>query len=340
MKENEPSTTKFTRETALSAIDTLLTDGGTFKSKSKVTFHEVKFEYPVDFATPPMVQVDVKTQDIRKKGSSLAASTKYAQDYVTDTLSTSAVSVKKLILNGNESSKTNDFTTFNDFRGGDILVKTVEDTEEYDHYAASCEFVKHMVGGLNMFDLFDMKFLDYKLSNSSPWKMSGNFVSRTDCPKAYKHILRDIDGISQQTEMINEIGIPYYQADDGHKIVMYSENSKKNLDELFTDTGIAWYYVIDKTLGHEGIYLPRSIYNFNITSTLADAGQYISPSLPSHTHTVSFGYGPDGNHGGTVHHGSGGCGSVTVRTGAPGGIYTGKTVQPPATKVFLYFYCN
>ena len=344
MVAREPSTTLFTRNTSLSAVNTLLRDGGTFSDASTVTFNgKAVFNKSVDFASPNGVEVDVKTQDIKKSGSTLAASTKYVEDYITNTISTSAVSVKNLILNGNEISKTNNFTTFNDFRGGDILVNTVDDTKEYDHYAASCEFVKSKVGSITMFDLFEMKYMDYRLPSNSKWKMSGSVVTKDECPNAYAHIYNDTVGITPSTETINGVQIPYYLASDGHKIVMSS--NKSFLDTLFSRTGIAWYYILDTTPRSERIWLPRSTYNFSISTS--DVGKYIAPALPSHTHKLNLKFssssssGPYPNHGGsnTCAHGTDDL-QTDGASWAGGTIETGNTVQPPATKMFLYFYCG
>jgi hypothetical protein len=342
MVAREPSTTLFTRNTALSAVNMLLKDGGAFSNASTVTFNgKAIFNKSVDFASPNGVEVDVKTQDIKKSGSTLAASTKYVEDYITNTISTSAVSVRNLILNGNEISKTNNFTTFNDFRGGDILVNTVDDTKEYDHYAASCEFVKSKVGSISMFDLFEMKYMDYRLPDTSKWKMAGSFVTKASCPNAYAHIYNDIIGLTQRTETVSGVRIPYYLASDGHKIVMSS--NKGFLDTLFSRIGIAWYYILDTTPRSERIWLPRSTYNFNISTS--DVGAYIEPTLPTHTHSVSVPRSADGSHGdgSAAHHGgSSHCSSISLDTSGPSSnVYkSGATVQPPATKMFLYFYCG
>lgn len=341
MVAREPSTTLFTRNTALSAVNTLLRDGGAFSNASTVTFNgKAVFNKSVDFASPNGVEVDVKTQDIKKSGSTLAASTKYVEDYITNTISTSAVSVKNLITNGNSSSKTNDFTTTNNFLHENIYVSTMESGCD-DRHAASCEFVKNVVGGINMFDLFEMKYMDYRLPNTSKWKMSGSIVTKASCPNAYAHIYNDTIGLTQRTETVSGVQIPYYLASDGHKIVMSS--NKSFLDTLFNRIGIAWYYILDTTPRSERIWLPRSTYNFNISTS--DVGAYIEPALPTHTHSISVPRSADGSHGdgSAAHHGgSSHCSSIDLNTSGPSSnVYkSGATVQPPATKMFLYFYCG
>ena len=339
MNRNEPSTTYFSRSVALSAINTLLNNGGTFNGK--VTFNGgTVFNKTIDLESPNGVQLYVKTQNLADSSKS-AASTKFVDGLITQTISTSSVSVKKLMLDGNASSKVNDFTTTNNFLHENIYVSTMDDGCD-DTHAASCEFVTRVPGGIKTFDLFDMKFMDYVLPESSAWKMNGTYLYKANgFDEVYQHILADKNAGVAKSITINGVGVDYYQAPDGHKIVMSSNASK--LDTLFSKTGIAWFYVLNTTRGGEYIRLPRSSYNFNISTS--DVGAYIEPSLPSHTHTVSVPRSADGSHGdgSAAHHGgSSHCSTIGLTTSAPNSsIYkSGSTVQPPATKMFLYFYCG
>ena len=369
---NEPATTMFVRNTALSAINTLLGIGGWFGSKSRVGFNgptefnstntvngdstvngkttfsnlvtfngKTKFNTSVDFFSPKGVEAYVKTQSITNSDGSLAASTGYVKNYTTDyvarTLSTSSISVKNLMTMGDP----NDFQNDNIFLKKNIYVSTME-PECDDTHAASCEFVKNIVGGINMFDLFDMKFMDYRLPTTSKWKMSGNWVTKMQSPNAYAHIYDDYIHGTSATETISGILITYTLGSDGHKIVAASNISA--LNNLYNATGIAWYYVIDTTAGRERIMLPRSKYGFDISTS--DVGGYIPASLPAHDHFINLNYSAHAGGSGYPHHGSdsacphssGNLPTGPARWKSP--IGTGTTVQPPATKVFLYFYCG
>ena len=67
--------------------------------------------------------------------------------------------------------------------------------------------------------------------------------------EAYNHLLSDIEGKSIQIEE----GISYYQADDGHKIVLPDQESA--VVELYNRTGYAWYYILD--MENQRFKLPR-----------------------------------------------------------------------------------
>lgn len=89
-------------------------------------------------------------------------------------------------------------------------------------------------------NLFDTKWEDYQLNDIS-WLRSDMFSwqSGTLYSEAYNHLLVDIEGKSIQIEE----GISYYQADDGHKIVLPDQEAA--IVELYKRTGYAWYYILD-----------------------------------------------------------------------------------------------
>ena len=355
MSENEPSTTKFTRDTALSAIDTFLRDGGEFSDKSELIFNgTLTFNTTADFRKSNDSEIFVKTKNIALKTSDVAASTKYVEDYITNTISTSALSVKKLITKGNESSSINDFTTTNKFLNENIYVSTMPITCD-DTHAASCEYVNLKCGSMDAFDLFDVKFIDYILPQSSNWKMSGSVISKNEHPDAYAHIYNDmINGTQGKLNLGGSSnGITYYQAIDGHKIIPYNNTDMTKIKKYFSTTGVAWYYFIDTTPRSERIMLPRSKYGFNIFDVNENAsidlakniGTYIEPALPSHAHSFRVPRSADGEHGDSTAAHHGGSSTCSVINGTTdqviNSIYkVGATVQPPATKMFLYFYCG
>lgn len=359
--ENEPSTTMFSRSVAASAVNELLTRGGVFSYGSLVTFNgDVRFNKDVDAKNANFSVKNLNVAD----SSNYAASTKFVKDAIFETLSTSSTSVKSLILDGNQSSKTNNFVgTTNNFLNENIFVSTMPNGCA-DEHAASCEFVHNIASGI--FDLFDTKFTDHILPSNSRWKLQGSKILGANT-EVYRHILSDITGLNEsQTTIVTPTGnskiIRYYMAKDGHKIVMFNKSSV--IDSLFQETGIAWFYVLNTERNNEFVILPRSSYNFKIlpyTSTSSidalkrpEIGGYVPPSLPSHTHHFRIYRSADGSHGSTlkdrVHHGADNdCSSISKDTdnakwtdsnGNTLSINGGKTVQPPATHMFLYFFCG
>ena len=80
---------------------------------------------------------------------------------------------------------------------------------------------------------------------------------------------------TQKTETIAGITITYYQATDGHKIVLADQES--NVAAIFNSTGVAWYYILDTV--NTRFKLPRNIYGF--TGYRGDVGGYVEESLPN-----------------------------------------------------------
>ena len=60
---------------------------------------------------------------------------------------------------------------------------------------------------------------------------------------AYNHLVDDIDGITASTETVGGYTVTYYQATDGHKIVLADQET--TVGNIYTATGVAWYYVLD-----------------------------------------------------------------------------------------------
>lgn len=54
---------------------------------------------------------------------------------------------------------------------------------------------------------------------------------------------------------------------------------------IYNETGVAWFYVVNAiTESPEWIIFPRTKWNF--VGVRGNAGQYVSPGLPEHTHNV------------------------------------------------------
>lgn len=108
-------------------------------------------------------------------------------------------------------------------------------------------------GGV-VFNLFDFKWTDYNLNDLS-WVKADTFswLDGTVYTNAYNHLVADTSGITAQTETVGSYTITYYQAIDGHKIVL--ANMEQTVSNIYAESGVAWYYVLDTT--NQRFKLPR-----------------------------------------------------------------------------------
>ena len=185
--------------------------------------------------------------------------------------------------------------------------------------------------------LFDFKWADHKLNDVSwlradtfSWQSSDVYVS------AYEHLANDINGKTLQSEVVGNITVQFYLADDGHKICPASEES--NLVALYEATDVAWYYILDTD--NQQFKLPRTKWGF--TGLRDSVGGYVAPGLPDHTHIITMNRtNKSGTDTATVWSYSenrNGVGTVES-AGASNPIYgASDTVQPPATQMYLYFW--
>lgn len=163
----------------------------------------------------------------------------------------------------------------------------------------------------------------------------------------YNHLVDDIDGVSASTEVIGSYTITYYQASDGHKIVLADQEA--TVANIYNESGVAWYYVLDTT--NQRFKLPRTKYGF--TGLRDTVGKYVEAGLPNITGYAGWTTGSNGNSktnygafkvsfGGTAKASqSSGAGNISLDFDASlsNSIYgASTTVQPPATQMYLYFY--
>ena len=207
----------------------------------------------------------------------------------------------------------------------------------------------------NGFSLFDCKWADHILNNIS-WLRADTFSWQSgDVYKAaYEHLLEDFenrvgkgtDTDGWLTETIDGVTVYYVVAPDGHKIC--ASDNETNVGELYENTGIAWYYILDKA--NKRFKLPRTKWGF--TGLRNGAGETVEAGLPNITgYFMAYTYGTGG-----------GSGAVTTKINNPNAISAGttssynfneytinashsssiygnsNTVQPPATEMYLYFY--
>lgn len=203
--------------------------------------------------------------------------------------------------------------------------------------------------GTNHFapNIFDHKWADHILNDVS-WIRADSFSwqNGTLYKAAYEHLVNDFENSSAQTETIAGITIPYRKAPDGHKIIEPTPEALDALTRIYNTTGIAWYYILD--IENQRFKLPRTTFGF--TGIRNGVGNYVAPGLPDPniSTTIKVRTNVDG-----ISHNYGNAGNQ-IMTGAAAGtfvqmsgltpssvtnpVYTGTTVQPPATQMYLYFY--
>jgi len=131
-------------------------------------------------------------------------------------------------------------------------------------------------GKVKTHNLFDFKPSDHLL-NDQNWLRADTFSWQdgTVYSDAYDHLENDIDGITASTETIGGYTVTYYLATDGHKIVLPDQET--TISNIFTATGIAWYYVLDTV--NKRFKLPRTKYGFVGLRDIV--GKYVPESLPN-----------------------------------------------------------
>lgn len=212
-----------------------------------------------------------------------------------------------------------------------------------------------VVGNGSGATLLDWKFTDHQLSDIS-WLRADTFSwqSGSVYQLVYQHLSEDYTEVEEhsETETIAGVTIEYYQAVDGHKIVLADQEN--NVESIYNATGVAWYYILDAE--HQRFKLPRTKHN--VVGLRDKIGGYVEPGIPNLNDVL------DG-----VHHRSlyntptvGGTGlfrlSDYANCGFAGGggiandaarltmnahnqnpIYgNSNTVQPPAVQMYLYFF--
>ena len=130
--------------------------------------------------------------------------------------------------------------------------------------------------------LFKWEFFDRTFGENSPWQRSDtfNWIDGVKYKNAYNHLLNDIKNKTTSTETVGDLTINYILADDGHKIILAADTETlANLETLYTNTGIAWYYILDTE--NRRFKLPRSQWNFVGLRPDGSVGEYVEESLPN-----------------------------------------------------------
>ena len=158
--------------------------------------------------------------------------------------------------------------------------------------------------------------------------------------------------VTPTTETVAGYTVTVYTGHSGKKIVSASDET--NIANIYTATGVAWYYIID--IPNKRFKLPRTKFGF--TGLRDTVGNYVAPGLPNLSGSITRVLGDRGgttftgvftdstNDGGDTNNRSWNDGSIylertTVNFDASdsNSIYgNSTTVQPPATQMYLYFY--
>lgn len=159
-------------------------------------------------------------------------------------------------------------------------------------------------------------------------------------PDAVSHIKDDWDNGTAQTFTFGDITFEYRLAEDKHLIVDIS--NKTQVDNLFTQTGIAEFYILDYT--NNQFYLPRNLWFDQYTDDTSKVNEFNEAGLPNITgQTDGDGaVSPKGcfQNGGAAGYAGGNLGGIRVNFDASlSSLIYGKsnTVQPPSSNKLLYF---
>lgn len=202
-----------------------------------------------------------------------------------------------------------------------------------------------VVGNGSGATLLDWKFTDHQLSDIS-WLRADTFSwqSGSVYQLAYQHLVEDYNEVEEhsQTETIAGITIEYYQAVDGHKIVLADQEN--NVESIYNATGVAWYYILD--VEHHKFKLPRTKHN--VVGLRDTAGKYVAAGLPNITGTFAAAQAQNASGAfsvGTQHtttYNEGSARPITninfSATSSNAVFGASQTVQPPATQMYLYFF--
>lgn len=192
----------------------------------------------------------------------------------------------------------------------------------------------------NPYSLLDVKWSDKLLNNISWLRSNGQSNSGNVYVDVYNLILSEYNDSSDEQETIGETSITFRR---GSKTGIKVTTDKTSYDAILSETGTAWYYVLDTA--NKAFYLPQT----NGFMQFGGTGEFVDAGLPN----------IEGSHGGLegANFYTSGAFSIkdtTQRSGAGAGggdcyvsfdaslsnpIYgNSETVQPNAIKGYLYFY--
>ena len=129
------------------------------------------------------------------------------------------------------------------------------------------------------FQLFDIKITDRKLVGEEAvgWVIQGGLVTMT-YPDAVNKIIEEFEDGATTTYR----GISCVQSLTGHYIADIAQ--KNAIDKLFSQTGIAEFYILDKT--NQQFYLPRNKWFLQLTTDDTKLNQFNEAGLPNITGSI------------------------------------------------------
>lgn len=192
----------------------------------------------------------------------------------------------------------------------------------------------------NSLPLFFMLTTDRALTGEEGigWALQGSYVTMT-YPDAVNMIINEYDsGVSSTYR-----GISCKRSVSGRYIADISQ--KDAVDELYSTSGVADIYVVDKT--NNAFYLPKTKWFTQFTNDINSLNKYNEPGLPNHQHSPIYLTGSNADLGDP-----GQC--YMTNNAQQNGIQTSKdsrtgnvsnnslygkssTVQPPSSNKFLYY---
>ena len=192
-------------------------------------------------------------------------------------------------------------------------------------------------------NLFDVKWSDHIL-NDENWLRSELFSwhSGITYNNAYNHLVNDIGGKTPVTEVLNDLTLTYYLADDGHIICLADQ--EETIDEIYSTFGIAWFYILD--VENSRFKLPRTKFSFkgirdsvgfNCYESLPNIRGRFGGGLANNA-TGAFYWG--GSYSGDAADGGGSTdGYINIDASRSSAAYQDNApVQERATQMYLYFY--
>lgn len=118
-----------------------------------------------------------------------------------------------------------------------------------------------------------MLVLDYELEDNRNWLLQGSLVDSSYYMDAFIELRKQYHLGLSQTETIGTTAIPYKNY-KGHKIIDIA--NKSLADTIFTQTGIADYYILDQV--NTLFYLPKN--EKFIQGSTSTANKFIQAGLP------------------------------------------------------------
>lgn len=126
--------------------------------------------------------------------------------------------------------------------------------------------------------LFTPMLFDHVLEGDEAvgWALQGSLVTNT-YPAAVNAIKTAYASGTDETFTLGDITFPYKKAQNGWQIADIAQ--KDNVDALFTQTGVAKFYVLDSA--NNQFYLPRETFFRQLTNDPNNVNQYNEAGLPN-----------------------------------------------------------